>query len=458
MANSLPGTVLAQRYRICARIGKGGMGEVYEAYDLILGQDVALKFLPSGVALTEVALDRFRHEVRLARQVSHPNVCRVYDIGEFDGAPFLSMEYVDGEDLASLLRRIGQLPADKALDIARHLCAGLDAAHEKGVLHRDLKPANIMINGRGEVLITDFGLAAIAGSISPEQARQGTTPYMSPEQLAGREVTVRSDIYALGLVLYEVFTGRRAFEAESVSELLRLQQESTPAGIRSVAKDVEPAVERAILRCLAADPQQRPSSAKAVARSLPIAGLLDAAVAAGYTPSPELVAEAGESGRTASQSKPSRCSLRSLRARYHLPLLLDISSRSSKPPSSIHRSFSLLWLVTTPNILAMQSGRLTRPSAWKPRLHIGTTPGAIIRGSGCARRWQPDALPRSPSGIAKARLRIGSRSRRLSCEHGTTGLCRFRDVANASRSGRTAVGIRSLASGIRTSRGNGRTS
>lgn len=291
-----PGTVLAQRYRICGRIGKGGMGEVYEAYDLILAQDVALKFLRDGVALTEGALDRFRHEVRLARQVSHPNVCRVYDIGEIDGFPFLSMEYVDGEDLASLLRRIGRLPADKALDISRHLCAGLDAAHEKGVLHRDLKPANIMINDRGEVLITDFGLAAIAGSISPAEARQGTTPYISPEQLAGREVTVRSDIYALGLVLYEVFTGKRAFQAGSVGELLRLQQESTPTSIRSLAKDVDPVVERAILRCLAADPQKRPASAKAVARSLPIAGLLDAAVAAGNTPSPELVDEAGESG------------------------------------------------------------------------------------------------------------------------------------------------------------------
>src|SRR5690349_5300968 len=158
-----PGTILAQRYRIAGRIGRGGMGEVYRAYDLILEQDEALKFLPAGFASNASALDRFRNEVRLARQVSHPNVCRVYDIGEIEDAPFLTMEYVDGEDLASLLRRIGRLPPDKALDIARRLCAGLAAAHEKGVLHRDLKPANIMIDARGEVLITDFGLAAIAG-------------------------------------------------------------------------------------------------------------------------------------------------------------------------------------------------------------------------------------------------------------------------------------------------------
>lgn len=208
-----PGTILAQRYRVAGRIGRGGMGEVYRAYDLILEQDVALKFLPPGFTSTPSALDRFRGEVRLARQVSHPNVCRVYDIGEIEDAPFLSMEYVDGEDLASLLRRIGRLPADKALDIARRLCAGLSAAHERGVLHRDLKPANIMIDGRGEVLITDFGLAALAGSVAGPEARQGTPAYQAPEQLAGLEATVRSDIYALGLVLYEIFTGRRAFEA-----------------------------------------------------------------------------------------------------------------------------------------------------------------------------------------------------------------------------------------------------
>jgi serine/threonine-protein kinase len=289
-----PGTILAQRYRIAGRIGRGGMGEVYRAYDLILEQEVALKFLPAGFTASPAALDRFRNEVRLARQVSHPNVCRVYDIGEIEDAPFLSMEYVDGEDLASLLRRIGRLPADKALDIARRLCAGLAAAHEKGVLHRDLKPANIMIDGRGEVLITDFGLAAAAGTVDAATARQGTPAYQAPEQLAGREVTPRSDLYALGLVLYEVFTGKRAFEARSMEELVRMQQEATPTSVTSLAKDVDPAVERAILRCLAPDPKQRPGSAKAVAASLPGADPLAAAIAAGETPSPEMVAQAGE--------------------------------------------------------------------------------------------------------------------------------------------------------------------
>jgi serine/threonine-protein kinase len=294
-----PGAVLAQRYRIAGCLGKGGMGEVYRAHDLILDQDVALKFLPAGFASSAAALDRFRNEVRLARTVSHPNVCRVYDIGEIEGAPFLTMEYVDGEDLASLLRRIGRLPADKALDFARSLCAGLAAAHEKGVLHCDLKPANVMIDGRGEVRINDFGLAALAGSVDEAAARQGTPAYQAPEQLAGREVTVKSDLYALGLVLYEMFTGKRAFEARSLDELARMQKEAPGATIASIAKDVDPAVDRAILQCLAADPRYRPPSAKALAASLPRGDPLAAAIAAGETPSPAMVALAGEGMRPA---------------------------------------------------------------------------------------------------------------------------------------------------------------
>ncbi len=159
------GTTLAGRFRILGLLGKGGMGEVYRALDLTLNQPVALKFIALDSRRDEAALARFCNEVRIARQVSHPNVCRVYDIGVIEGQHFLSMEYVDGEDLASLLRRIGRLPSDKALEFTRRICAGLAAAHERGVLHRDLKPANLMIDGRGQVRITDFGLAALAGEV-----------------------------------------------------------------------------------------------------------------------------------------------------------------------------------------------------------------------------------------------------------------------------------------------------
>ncbi len=292
----LPGTVLAGRYRIFGLLGKGGMGEVYRADDLKLGQAVALKFLPEAVEKDGSRLSRFLNEVKIARQISHPNVCRVYDVGEVEGHHFLSMEYVDGEDLASLLRRIGRLPEGKAVQIARQLCAGLAAAHEQGVLHRDLKPANVMIDGRGRTRITDFGLAGTAERIIGADVRAGTPAYMAPEQLAGKEVSVRSDLYSLGLVLYELFTGQKAFKAATVAELARLQRETSPSTPSSLIEGFDPAAERIILRCLQVEPSDRPASASSVAAALPGGDPLAAAVAAGETPSPELVAQAGEVG------------------------------------------------------------------------------------------------------------------------------------------------------------------
>jgi serine/threonine-protein kinase len=185
------------------------------------------------------------------------------------------------------------LPADKAVEISRRLCAGLAAAHSQGVLHRDLKPANIMIDGRGQVLIADFGLSGLAGEIHGSDIASGTPAYMSPEQLAGKEVTIKSDIYSLGLVMYEMFTGSRAFEADTLADLVRLRQESRPAEISSKARDVDPAVERVILRCLDPDPAKRPASALAISAALPGGDPLAAALAAGETPSPEMVAAAG---------------------------------------------------------------------------------------------------------------------------------------------------------------------
>src|SRR5580700_7951069 len=246
----VPGTLLAGRYRILTMLGRGGMGEVYRATDLTLGQSVALKFLPEEAARNQRLLERFHGEVRVARLVSHPNVCRVYDIGQVEGMPFISMEYVDGEDLASLLTRIGRLPANKALETARKLCAGLAAAHDRGIIHRDLKPQNIMMNKRGDVVIMDFGLAAIADQLSGAEVRNGTPAYMAPEQLKGSEVTAKSDIYALGLVLYELFTGRRPYAGNSAKDLLRQEESAQLTSMTSLAADIDPAVERAIRRCL----------------------------------------------------------------------------------------------------------------------------------------------------------------------------------------------------------------
>ena len=269
------------------------MGEVYRVDDLRLGQAVALKFLPSDLQSNPDRLERLYNEVRIARQISHPNVCRVHDVGEVDGQSFLSMEYVDGENLASLLRRIGRLPPTKALEIGRQLCSGLAAAHEKSVLHRDLKPENVMIDGKGQVRITDFGLSGIAGSFEGEDVRSGTPTYMSPEQLSGRAVEPRSDVYSLGLVLYELFTGRRAFEGRTLQELVRKHLETPPVPPSVVAEGLDPGVERTILRCLEKDPSARPPSVRAVLAALGGTDPLAAALAAGETPSPELVAAAG---------------------------------------------------------------------------------------------------------------------------------------------------------------------
>ncbi len=285
-----PGMVLADRYRIIGLLGRGGMGEVYRADDLKLGQPVALKFLPQELADDPVRRERFYAEVRIARQISHPNICRVYDIGELDGRHFLTMEFIDGEDLASLLKRIGQLHGAKALDVARQLCAGLAAAHDKGVLHRDLKPANVMLDGRGRVRVTDFGLAVAAGEEMPAGEISGTPAYMAPEQLAGHGASVRSDIYALGLVLYEIYTGTRAFDATSLAELRSKKQTTSVTAPSEIVRDLDPIVERVLLRCLERDPRQRPASVAQVSAALPGGDPLAAAIAAGETPSPEMVA------------------------------------------------------------------------------------------------------------------------------------------------------------------------
>jgi serine/threonine-protein kinase len=303
-ARFLPGAVLHGRYRIVGLLGRGGMGEVYRADDLKIGQAVALKFLPETLARDAEALNRFYAEVRIGRQVSHPNVCRLYDLIEIDGHHCLTMEYVDGEDLATLLKRIGRLPADKAVEFARDLTAGLAAAHDNGVIHRDLKPANIMIDGQGRARITDFGIAAIA-----EEAERagfaGTLVYMAPEQLDGAPPSVRTDLYALGLVLYETFTGKRLFDAPSPGELKALHARTEPPSLSSTVHDVPPAVEQIVRACLARDPNVRPTSARAVLAALPGGDPLAAAIAAGETPTPAMVAAAGKVGdlsRTAAWS------------------------------------------------------------------------------------------------------------------------------------------------------------
>ncbi len=264
------GDLLAERYRVIDMLGSGGTGEVYRVHDTTLNQPVALKLFPR-IQHDHMALERLHREVRLARQISHGNVCRVFDIGEAAGHPFITMEFVTGEDLQKLLRRIGHLSAAKAIQVARQLCAGLAAAHEAGVLHRDLKPANVMLDGRGNVRITDFGLAVLAEE--SHDFNSGTPGYMAPEQLIGQEVTTRSDIYALGLVLHEIFTGKRVLDPHASAQWLR---SGAKKPILVEMPGVHPMIPPIVSRCLAANAARRPASAVHVGTELARAARLGA--------------------------------------------------------------------------------------------------------------------------------------------------------------------------------------
>ncbi|HLI86332.1 MAG TPA: serine/threonine-protein kinase [Bryobacteraceae bacterium] len=309
-----------------------------------------MKFLPEKAARDQRLLERFHGEVRIARQVSHPNVCRVYDIGEYAGMPFLSMEYVDGEDLASLLTRIGRLPDNKALETARKICAGLAAAHDRGIIHRDLKPANIMIDKRGDVAIMDFGLAAIAGELSGSEARNGTPAYMAPEQLKGAEVTARSDIYALGLVLYELFTGRRPYDGTTLKKLLEQQEAAQLTSMTSIAADIDPSVETAIRRC------------------------------AGETPSPKLIAAAGETeGLPLKYSVP--CLVAIIIGLFTLPLLRQASDALQRAP-----------VTYPPQVLVQKAREIAVSFGYSPK------PAGLCRGSALSRR--PGGLSENTPGPA----------------------------------------------------------
>ncbi len=292
----IAGTILAERYRIIGLLGKGGMGAVYRAEDIKLDQTVALKFLPEKLERNEDALKRFIGEVKTARQVSHTNVCKVFDIGDIDGKHFISMEFIDGDDLSQLLRRIGRLPSDKATEISRQICFGLHAIHDAGILHRDLKPANIIIDSSGKARITDFGIAGFEEDVQGAESRVGTPAYMSPEQITGKEVTSQSDIYSLGLLLYEIYTGKQAVEADSFEELIEKQKTTQPTNPSTIIENIEPIVEKTINRCLEKNPAERPKSALQVAMALPGGNPLEAAIAAGETPSPEMVAAAPKKG------------------------------------------------------------------------------------------------------------------------------------------------------------------
>lgn len=283
----VPGDVFAGRYRIEQLIGEGGMGRVYRAQDLVLGETIALKVLPQQ---TPELHDQLLNEVRLARQVTHACVCRVFDFGQTDGETYLTMQFVDGEDLDSLLRKVGRLTRHKVYDLARRLCAGLAAVHERDILHQDLKPTNLLIDLQGRLQITDFGISSSIGETG--RAQGGTPAYMAPELFAGRPANVRSDIYSLGLVLYEVATGKPLFTARKVRDLLKAERRPEALSVGRDLDHIDPGMAEMIVRCLQPNPEKRPQSVTEVAAALPGIDALKLALDAGKTPSPEAVAGA----------------------------------------------------------------------------------------------------------------------------------------------------------------------
>jgi len=265
--------VLAGRYEILGLLGAGGMGSVYRAYDRELEETVALKTLREGTAATPRVLERFRREVRLARRVTHPNVARMFDIGEHESDRFITMEYVDGEPLAAVIAREGRLGPVRAAEIATAICAGLEAAHAVGVVHRDLKPENILIERSGRVVITDFGIAC-AREDPTDRAKTvggvvGTPAYMAPEQVeALPDLDARADIYALGVMLFEMLTGLMPWRGDSVYTLAAARLTNPPPNPLELCPDLPEAFSQVVLRCMAREREDRYQSAAAVAADL----------------------------------------------------------------------------------------------------------------------------------------------------------------------------------------------
>jgi serine/threonine protein kinase len=295
---------LSQRYEILASAGHGSMGNVYKARDRETGETVALKLLKPEIASDQAMMERFKNELLFARKITHKNVCRMYEFNRLAGIAYTSMEFVEGESLRSVLNRFGGLPQRKATDLALQICSGLKEAHAQGIVHRDLKPENVMIDAQGNVKIMDFGIArSMEAGTRLTGSMVGTPAYMAPEQVAGKPVDYRTDIYSLGLMLYEMFTGTPAFRADNPVAVALKQMREEPTPPHEVEPNIPVAAERIILKCLEKEPERRfqsvaelESALQSRTPAMPPTRPISAAAAASY----------GSSGlpRTAAPVKP----------------------------------------------------------------------------------------------------------------------------------------------------------
>lgn len=261
--------VLASRYEVLGTLGEGGMGLVYRVRDRETSEILALKLLRPEIARDPAMMERFKDEIRLARRITHKNVCRIYDFNRVNDVTYITMEYVDGESLHAYLKRAGKLSPERVIDLARQITAGLSEAHAQGVVHRDLKPENVMLARDGMVKLMDFGIArALGGNVTSKQTVIGTPGYMAPEQSQGKLVDQRTDLYALGLILYECLTGKRAFSGATPVEVALKQLKERPAPLRKLMPATPPHLEAVVLRCLEKEPSRRFASAAELQRAL----------------------------------------------------------------------------------------------------------------------------------------------------------------------------------------------
>jgi len=257
------GTIFADRYEFMEELGKGGMGKVYKVFDTRIKEEVALKILKPEISDDEKTIERFTNELKFSRKIVHKNVCRLYDLGEEEGTHYITMEYVEGQDLKSLVRQTGQLAIPTTISIAKQVCEGLSEAHKLGTVHRDLKPSNIMIDKEGNARIMDFGIARSlkAKGITGVGVMIGTPEYMSPEQVEGKDVDQRSDIYSLGVILYEMVTGRIPFEGETPLGIAMKHKSEMPKDPSEINTQIPDDLSKVILRCMEKNKEKRYQSA-----------------------------------------------------------------------------------------------------------------------------------------------------------------------------------------------------
>ena len=250
---------IANRYEVFQHIGQGGMADVFLAIDTILNRQVAIKILRSELCTDAISILRFEREAQAATALSHPNIVEIYDVGEYKGHHYIVMEYVPGKTLKSIIRDRGGLVLEEAIDISKQLCSATQEAHNRGIIHRDIKPQNVIVKSDGSIKILDFGIALAKGSMQITQANNvmGSVHYLAPELAKGEPATVQSDIYALGIVLYEMLTGDVPFKAENAVQVAIMQMRNTIPSPRSINPSIPQSVENIILKATSKDPALR---------------------------------------------------------------------------------------------------------------------------------------------------------------------------------------------------------